>query len=338
MAATLAPCPACGTSFRQDELNNHMATCKAAREIFGSPAPSTRAKSGGGNGKRSSRSGQPQAKPVAEPPPMSIAEPNEDGRVQCAICKRAFAADRIVKHQFICATSGAGPAKKPAEVGERVRSVVEAAVAAAVHRGGRGGRGRAPPPKPPSKWRQASEELQATMRAARAHTREPQARSGGARPGGPPSRRPASSPYSSPALTAERQKALAEQKQRTNERLAELDEVKEFLSQEEYAAKREQIEAGSALGSARGNGSSGGNGNGGGGGGGGVPASRTTRTPPPRAQAPPVPRRPATMRPARPASPTKAQRAHAAEIAALEERNGGSSGGGGGRPSHARAR
>ena len=195
---------------------------------------------------------------------MIIAAPEPDGRVRCAVCGRAFAADRIVKHQFICATTAAGPPKKPKEVGDRVAEVVQLAVMAKT--GKAFGQARKERPKPPSKWRAASEELQQALRAAREGQRLDALKAQGLvyfngkpKPGvteaqmraasAPPRRQPlaavdgwaaaAAGPPTPPS--AAHAAAVAEHQRRQQERLAALDEIKFMVSEEEYAAKRAQI-------------------------------------------------------------------------------------------------
>ena len=282
---------------------------------------------------------------------MMIMEAQEDGRVPCARCGRCFAADRIVKHQFVCAQLAMGPPKKPKEVGERVASVVQAAVAAKTGRhlgravtsraGGGGGEER----KPASKWRAASEELQSAMRAAREGAKLDALKAKGLvyfngkpKPGvtqaqmraasAPPKRTPlvaADGWAAEPEPSAAHAAATAAHERRQGERLAALEEIREMISADEYETKRQEIARAMPpppppppVSAGQGSRS--------------PSHSPPNRTPPSR-----TPPRATTQRPApRPAPPTRAQKAHAAEMAAMQQattaRPASRGGGGGGYP------
>jgi len=344
MAKTLMPCPGCGQAFPQGELNAHLSNCKAAREMMGmeasppkskrtpgstkkaatarasSPRGGGRSPSPRGRGRSSSprsaspRGAQPKEKPPIPAQPAIIAEPLEDGRVPCARCGRAFAPDRIVKHQFVCI----GPAKPKESMGERMADVVQQAMVAKTGRQlgraatARAG-GRPEPRKPESKWRAASDELQSAIRAAREGARMDVLKekglvyqNGKPRPGVSQADlkaalvstrpRPASSPVARTAQTARPLSAeqAAEQSRRQEARLAQLEGLREMITEAEYETKRQEI-----LNSTM------------------PPMPHAApQSPPPRAS---PPMRAVTQRPYKPASPTRAQRAHAAEHAARQE-------------------
>ena len=152
MGRQLEGCPACGAAVPRAEMNAHLNVCKAAREMMGmmaspkkTPKKATTSRSASrGTSPRGSRppaterKGKAEAeraeagKVAATPPelkkPSLIQEPLPDGRVPCALCGRAFAPDRIIKHQFVCI----GPsAAKKSPAGERVAQIVHEAVDAA---------------------------------------------------------------------------------------------------------------------------------------------------------------------------------------------------------------
>ena len=204
MAKMVVPCPACKLEVRPGELNVHlMQSCKVARKHFGGNGGSSshrshrtsagpiefqrpqtdRSPSSAGlmrSGSPSSRRAKTDRDRRTESPrePLPLQEPGPDGRVQCTCCDRKFAADRIAKHQFICATLARGPAAPPAEVSSRTRSMAIAmgSVRTTPRKRTSSARGfndearRAGPMRtpPPSRWRAQSLELQEAMSAVRA--------------------------------------------------------------------------------------------------------------------------------------------------------------------------
>lgn len=298
MAKQMVGCPACGMACQQGNLNDHLSQCKAAREIMGvappprrarTPSPSARGeKVKAATARAGSPRGGPASSPRAQKPPAAapiqlISEPLPDGRVPCARCGRAFAPDRIAKHQFVCAQLAMGPPKKPKEVAgnERFAGVVEAAVenagmrplkrmasSARARSGSAGRRGAPEPRKPASKWRAASEELQHAMRAAREGAKLDVLKEKGLvyqngkpkkgvtqemmRAATSPSKRTSGasvsvgargadgSPYAPSAVDPRHAAMMAAQEHKRAERLAELDEIRDLLSDGENDATSHQ--------------------------------------------------------------------------------------------------
>ena len=200
MGRQLEACPACGMGVPRAEMNNHLAGCKAAREMMGVPATPPKTKKKASTARPASRGSSPRGsasrgstprggrggssgsgtggggKAKAEPAPelQLIQDPLEDGRVPCVRCGRAFAADRIVRHQFACHGAEFNKPLKAGEKMPKMGNVVDQAVekaglkpvGRAGLKGGRPSSARAATERP-SKWKVDHERLQEAMRAAR---------------------------------------------------------------------------------------------------------------------------------------------------------------------------
>lgn len=97
----LLECQHCGVEIPKLELNEHLVKCAAkARRRTAGAGPS---QSGFPSSSSQFQNGAPQQLPApssAAPPPAEFFD--EGGRLQCAVCGRWFAADRVATHQRIC--------------------------------------------------------------------------------------------------------------------------------------------------------------------------------------------------------------------------------------------
>jgi hypothetical protein len=342
MARQLEACPACGQRMPRAEMRAHISMCKAAHECMGltlaEPSPSK---------KREKRvAATSRAKPKMEAKADVILEPLADGRVPCSLCGRCFAPDRIIKHQLVCL--GPSSAKRrptghegqksgeAAEASVRKRPIAAARGRSATARPSRGaGRSALEARKPVSRWRAASEELQKAMKAAREGAKLDKLRdlgltyhNGKPKPGVTPAMLDAalrgahdavvystSSARQPESVTASRGSPgssgrledVEERERLREERLGELEEVRELISQAEYDSKLAEILMATRGGTSH------------------MPRRAdalvaTARSPPSHLAVQSCPPRASTQRPPpRPVTPSRAQRAHAAEYAALQE-------------------
>lgn len=150
-------CPYCLIGVTEQNLDAHIARCPAARRAGAvGPASPERCKDaercGGG-----STAGQDSGDAPREFPEAEVA------RVECSVCGRKFAPDRITKHQEICQRQSD---KRSRRAFESQRVYCEGGSEGRVVALSRGA--HAPPPQPvKTTWREQSMALQEGCRAAR---------------------------------------------------------------------------------------------------------------------------------------------------------------------------
>lgn len=183
-AALLVPCPGCRREYRKGDLALHMAACRALKKMSAQAGARAADAVGGG------RAGDAAAKTAGQAGGgAAFAEALAKGgaMLPCAECGRRFRADRLGTHQAICAKVKHKPARPGEQAAQAaaVRSdkVLARAVAAradprrlaAVAADRRRAEASTPRSTPrrqamvagEPRWKQQSETLRATLRAAR---------------------------------------------------------------------------------------------------------------------------------------------------------------------------